>query len=154
MRCAGCVHVVAVSCAAMRFALCDLVGALQCHLGVVDFFVATCACPDLLNSFPSSVPCSVFGQRVWWVVRTVRWCYWLSAFAVGRGGVSGLFMDLLTCHFGLLRLHSGCARDFRFARLAGGLSECLNAFGHAQLPSREALPLMEGAGPLVGLDDC
>ena len=51
----------------MQFALCDLVGALQSRLSVVDFIVTTCAYPNLLDSFPSSVPCSIFGQRVWWV---------------------------------------------------------------------------------------
>ena len=154
VQCTGCVHVDMVSCAAMRFALCDLVGALWCCLGVVDFIVTTCTYPDLLDSFPSSVPCSIFGQRVWWVVRTVRWCYWLSTFAVGRGGVSGLFMDLSTRHLGLLRLRCGCTRDFRAMRIAGGLSKCLDAFGHAQLPLCEALPLTEGAGPLVGFNNC
>ena len=39
-----------------------------CRLGVVDSVVATCTCPPILvNSFPSSVPHSIFGRCVWWV---------------------------------------------------------------------------------------
>ena len=154
----GCIHAASVG-FCVRWTRCIhillvLVGTLQCHLSVVDFVLTTCAYPNLLDSFPSSVPCSVFGQCVWWVARTVRWCYWLSMFAVGRGGISSLFMDLSTRCLGLLRLCSGCMRDFRITHVAGGLTECLDVFGHAQLPSHEALPLMEGAGPLVGLDNC
>ena len=75
-------------------------------------------------------------------------------FAVGHGGISSLFVDLSTCCLGLLRLCSGYMRDSRIMRIAGSLTECLDVFGHAQLPSHEALPLTEGAGPLVGLDNC
>jgi hypothetical protein len=128
VRCAGCVRVV-VSLVAMRFARCDALSTLRPRLGVVDFLVVTCACPDLVDSIPSSVPGSVFRWRVWWVAQTVRWRYWLSAFAVGRG-VSGLFVDLLTSCLGFLRPCCGCARDFRVARLAGGLYECLDSSGH------------------------
>jgi hypothetical protein len=128
VRCAGCVRVM-VNLVTMRFAQCDDLNTLWPCLGVIDFLVATCTYPDLVDSFPSSVPRSVFGRRVWWVARTVRWRYWLSAFAVGRD-VSGLFVDLLTSCLGFLRPCCGCARDFRVVRLAGGLYECLDSSGH------------------------
>jgi len=51
-----CAALLVVSCFVMRFACCGSVDTNQCRLGVVDFFIATCACPsNFVNSFSSLV---------------------------------------------------------------------------------------------------